>query len=646
MFRYRFDTFMAKGGRSIFISLVLVFVAILISITALRVIEVAVLPKKEEGQYRRYDPGHQAYITFLQMTDPGNMAQDIESSPWYKVPAVLAGLAGVVMLSVLIAFITTALDRMLTELRKGHSKVLEEGHTLVLGWEDQRILEILRELIEANDSEDDPCVVILSPKDKEDMDDFLALHMPDTGNTRIVTRTGSVSSLVNLKVVSVGESKAVIALGECSETAGAEVKAASDAKMIKTVLAVIASRPEEAEMNIVVEIFNARNRRIVEDISPGEISTVDAHDILAKILVQTSRSRGLSIVYSEILSFDGCEMYFHNDDWGGSTFGDVGYHFPDGVPMGIRSADGEILLNPPVTRVLLDDDDLLILAEDDSTIHYQPKPVAVPRDMKLAGGRKDRTLERELMLGWSSKAEIILQEYAEYVLPGSKIDIVLRRPSDAVRARIAELDAELEGLEIKLYDADPLKGDVLLNMEPFKYNNIIILSQFAEGADSDRTDSETIIILLLLRSIFADNPGAAESTQLITEVLDSENQSLVARAGVNDFIISTRYVSMLLAQMSESRDIKVVYDHLFEEDGSEIYLKPASLYFKSFPVDVTYADMMAVAQQREEVCLGVKRTKLERDMERNFGVKLIPEKTESYTLLADDCLVVLSEDET
>ena len=90
----------------------------------------------------------------------------------------------------------------------------------------------------------------------------------------------------------------------------------------------------------------------------------------------------------------------------------------------------------------------------------------------------------------------------------------------------------------------------------------------------------------------------------------------------------------------------MVYDDLFEEDGSEIYLKPTSLYFENLPIEVTYADMIAIAQQRKEVCMGVKIKAIENDAKKNFGVKLIPPKDESFTLTADDTLVALAEDET
>ena len=52
--------------------------------------------------------------------------------------------------------------------------------------------------------------------------------------------------------------------------------------------------------------------------------------------------------------------------------------------------------------------------------------------------------------------------------------------------------------------------------------------------------------------------------------MDSENQPLIARSGVNDFIISNRLVSMILAQVSKERAVKRVYDDLFSEEGSEI----------------------------------------------------------------------------
>jgi hypothetical protein len=321
----------------------------------------------------------------------------------------------VIILSALIAFITTAMNTKLTQLKKGHSKVIEEGHTLILGWND-RVIEILRELVVANESEPDGCVVILSEKDKEEMDDYLAIHMKDAKTTRIVTRSGHISSLVNLDIVSVTACKSLIVLASCGDSADDEAKAVSDTKVIKTLLAVMASKEAEQKLNVVAELFHDRSRDIAGAISPGEITTVDALEILAKILVQTSRSVGLSVVYAEALSFVGCELYFYNAEWGEISFGQVQFHFPDGVPIGVRQEDGTLLINPPVDYAMQPKDDVLILADDDSSIEFRTAPVAAGRDLPLREARLKRGIENELILGWNAKAPIILREYADYVL--------------------------------------------------------------------------------------------------------------------------------------------------------------------------------------------------------------------------------------
>ena len=642
-FRYKFDNFMARGGSSIFI---IIIIAFLIGYFWIGLMRAAIAAQGIENQH---EGGffHQIYITFLQMTAPGNMNQDIESSPLLKIPTILAGLFGIVLFSALIGFITTSLRAKLDELRKGRSKVIEDDHTLILGWDDQRVIEILRELILANESDDNPVVVILADKEKEEMDDFLALRLPDTENTRVVTRSGSTSSQANLVTVSAARARSAIILASASDEADKREKARSDAHVIKTILALSVTRGEENELNIVAELFDKHHHEIIQHYSAHPIGIANANEILAKIIVQTSRSIGLSVVYGEILSFDGCEMYFHEDDWGDITFGEAQYHFPDGVLMGVAQADGELLINPPATLKLNEGDEVLILAEDDSTIDFQSKTVATAKDLPLREGRLDQTVENELIIGWNKKGHIIVEEYAEYVLEGSSIHIIVDSPSQATRDEIEGLNADLDSIDITLINQDPLQTETLLASQPSKRDNIIILNGGDDRiGNANESDAQTILILLLLRKIFDQYPDETVNTRLITEVMDSNNRNLISDVGVKDFVISNRVISMLIAQMSEEARIKDVYDILFQEDGSEIYLKPLSVYFENIPDEMTFADCMAIAEKREEICLGVKIKADEMDGNKNNGVKLIPEKNTKYSFTAEDCLVVLSEDET
>ncbi len=643
--RYRFDAFMTKGSANIFMSLVFVFLVTFFLLGFARMMIFWIFPDQfaHWSTHVEQDIGMNWYITFLELTDPGNMAQDIETSPLYKVVGVCAGIAGIIMLSALIAFLTTGLDQKIHELKRGHSKVIEEDHTLILGWNEQRIVEILRELITANESEDDACVVILADKDKEDMDDILRLRVQQRKTTRIVTRSGSVTSFSNLEVVSVATCKSAIILAGCEDSDTLENKSSSDAKVIQTTLAL--TTITDSEFCIVAEIFNQRHRGIIQHTFEDRVVTVDTNDILAKILVQTSRSIGLSTVYNEILSFDGCELYFHNTDWGGIQFGAMAFHFPDGVPMGVRHGDGKLLLNPPIGYIMKDDDDILILADDDSTIDFKEKALIEPKELDLSPNRADQHKEEELIMGWTDKSPIIVEQYADYVLEDSKIDVMLSKVSEADRKEIEAVDASIEGVKINILEMDQLDEDQLLSIRPFHYDNIIILAEDDGNEDIRQVDSENLVTLLLLRSIFNEHAEEAGSTKLITEVLDSQNYQLVSKAGVKDVVISNRIVSMILAQVSESRDIIKVYEDIFEEDGSEIYLKPASLYFTEFPAKVTFADIMRIAQKRAEVCLGVKLKEHEDDTKQNCGVTLIPLKDAVYELNECDSLVVLAEDE-
>jgi hypothetical protein len=646
-FRYLFDSFMAKGGGSIFKALTAVFIGTFLLIGVLRGVLLLLFPEIVL-QHENLGFFGNLYITFLEITDPGNMAQDIYSSAAYKVFAVLAGIAGIVMLSALIAFITTALDQKIYELKRGRSKVIEEGHTLILGWNEQRIIETLRELVIANESEKDACVVILADIDKQEMDDVLRLRLKDTATTRVVTRSGDVSTLTNLDMVSLESCSSVVILANCDDTDSAEHKASSDAKAIQTVLATMGNEIESEDFNVVVEIFNPTHREIVRSSFPDHVITVNTSDILAKLLVQTSRSVGLSVVYNEILSFDGCEMYFYDAEWGDSSFGDIAFHFPDGVPMGIRNADGQIFMNPSPDQAMAPTDEVLILADDDSTIEFMDEPVAVAEDLPLSEIRQEQRIERELMIGWTFKSAAIIREFADYIIDGSQIHVLLKRPTDRQQSEISALNQELDGVEVGLIQKDCLSIEDLMSVKPFEYDNIIILAGSDSGdeyVDVARVDSENIVALLLLRRIFSQYPTKSQNTKLITEILDSQNDALVAKAGVQDVIISNRLVSMIMAQISESRDIEKVYDDIFQEDGSEIYLKPADLYFQSLPIQVSFADMMGVAQKRGEVCIGVKIKALENDKESNNGITLIPEKNTSYKLQKDDSLVVLAEDE-
>jgi hypothetical protein len=640
--RYKFDNFMSKGGSSIFFSLLIIFMGLQLIIGLFRGLSYFLFPEAISQNARDFLTNF--FITFLQLTDPGNMAQDITSDSIFKISAIIAGLAGVIMFSALIAFITNALDRKISSLKKGFSRVIESNHTVILGWDKQRILEILKELIIANESEKNPCILILSEIDKEKMDDFLSVNLGDSKNTRIVTRSGNISSLVSMKIISIDTCKSVIVLSSCSENASSKEKSESDANVIKAVLAVVAFCNRKEQHSIVAEVFDPELRKVVTNISPSEITVVNSNDLLGKVIVQTSRSNGLSIVYTELFSFAGCEVYFYQNKWNNASFGDLAYCFQDGIPLGICDSHGKLILNPSMNTKMEDHQRIIIVANDDSKIKLEKSPIILPEHYEHSSTCNSREIEKELLFGWTSKAKIVLEEYVDYLMENSIIDIVVTELTHEIKEEIQEIKEKHTRIEINLWEKNVILIDELLSLNPTEYNNIIIFSP--DSADAESADARNISILLQLRSLFDQLEKHKKiKTKIITEVSDSKNMELIAYTGVNDLIISNRLISMMLAQISENNKIYGLYDQLLKEAGAEIYIKPIELYFHSIPQKLKFADMICAAQNRNEICIGIKIKKNEKAFDENFGIEINPLKTKVFELQEGDSLVVLSENE-
>ncbi len=581
-FKYKLDNLMSRGGLYVFLALLLMFTIAFIVMGGLRVIIYLFFhdPNIE-------DPLQLIWHAFSQITDSGALAElDTDSNIAGKLVGIATISIGIVLFSSMVAFITQEFDKRLAMLRKGKSKVIEEDHILIVGFS-ERVIDIIREIVIANES-DEGVIAILADMDKEEMDDYLRDRIMDLQSTRVITRSGSTTSLLNLRNAGIDVAHSVVVLNTAKASDSNDVKEAADAKVIKTIMAVVAAKGEDSVPPVVAEVHIERYRKLAETIVEGKITTLNEADLLARMLVQTSRCEGLSMVYMDLVGFEGNEFYFFRPDqgWGTQNFGELQFHFMETVPLGVRNSKGLITMNPPLDYVLKDDDDVIVLAEDDSTINYSSHQVIEPKTRSYSTDRADIPVEKHMIVGWNNKAPIVLREYASYMIEGSSVNL----------------------------------------------------------------DSKTIMRLLQIRNIFQEHTrdtGKEIDTKLITEIVESENTELVLKAGVKDFLISNQFVSKIFAQVADDPDVMQVYDDLFSEEGSEVYVKPISLYFKEFEnEEISFADCMLAAQQRSEVCFGVKIRAEEFDSSKSFGIYLIPNKNTNYRFQPGDSLITLAEDES
>ena len=146
--RYYFDNTLSRGTSSIIMWL---------AVLSLLIIIVFGLVYTFSGLNMAGEEGmgffESMWQTLLRSVDPGTMAGD---TGWvFRIIGLLITIGGIFILSTLIGVLTTSLDEKLEKLRKGRSLVIEENHTLILGWS-PKVIHIISELIIANENQKKP----------------------------------------------------------------------------------------------------------------------------------------------------------------------------------------------------------------------------------------------------------------------------------------------------------------------------------------------------------------------------------------------------------------------------------------------------------------------------------------------------------
>ena len=126
-------------------------------------------------------------------------------------------------------------------------------------------------------------------------------------------------------------------------------------------------------------------------------------------------------------------------------------------------------------------------------------------------------------------------------------------------------------------------------------------------------------------------------------MLDVRNRALAHVTRADDFIVSGKLVSLTMSQLAENPGLRAVFDDLFDEEGSEIYLKPAGAYFRlTEPVD--FYTIVESARRRGQVCFGYRVLALADNPDKSYGVVINPDKAAVVSLSEVDKIIVLSED--
>src|SRR3954469_24492549 len=623
--RYAFDKSMAGGTIALIAWLGLVSL-IIIAIAGAFLALTRIAPEGEGPM--SFVEG--TWASLMRTLDSGTMGGD---AGWgFRLGMLLVTLAGIFVVSALIGVLSSGLEGRLDELRKGRSLVLEKDHTIIFNWSPS-IFDVIAELVVANESRRRPRIVVMSEKDKVEMEDEIAAKVPNLRNTRIICRSGDPTDLYDIGIVNPQTARSVIILSPENDD--------PDSCVIKTILALINDPARRSERYLIAaEIREEQNAEVARVVGGAEVQLVLADDLLSRIVAQSMRQPGLSAVYTELLDFDGCEIYtVEQPELVGRTFGEAIFSYETSTLIGLCSSDGIVSLNPPMETGIEEGMKVIVIAEDDSEIEIKERGAPTEASDAPASPIAPMPAERTLMLGWNRRGSMIALELSRYVAPGSLLTIAADTPELEAEFQALQLAGENLKAEMKRIDTSR-RGDIEA-LDPSSYDNGLVLG-YRGHLPAHPAHTRTLVTLLHLRRI---GEAAGKPISVVSEMIDVRNRELAEVAKVDDFVVSNKLVSLMLAQASENEHLEDIFKDLLDEEGSEICLRPASDYVR-LGKTLSFYEVTEAARLRGEVAIGhhIPAAASADDARRMGGIVINVSKAEPLTYTANDRIVVLARD--
>jgi voltage-gated potassium channel Kch len=489
------------------------------------------------------------------------------------------------------------------------------------------VFPILKELAIANSNVRNAKVVIFSTHERDFMEDEIESRAEGLGKLKVITRTGDPTNPADLKRANVSGAKSVIILD--SDESG-------DATVVSTVLAVKAANANPA-LKIVAELDDRNTAEAISTATEGQVLSVRSHDVIARVTAQASRQPGLANVMLDLMDFGGDEIYFSSvPALEGKTYGDALLSFNKASVIGVQDAKGNISLNPATNSKIGKGAKLIAIAEDDDKVIYTGIRSELVKKSELSRMPAAKP-EHLLVIGWSEMGRSVIEELATFLPKGSTVHIVAQKKLvDPEQLKNLKF-----GSNVKVTTAS-VSGDIddLIAAASAKHYNEVIILGYREAISETEADAQTMLTMLQMNQLFEAPNNGVEPTRLVAEILDSRKTELAQVAAADDLVVSDNLAALLIAQISENPQLAPVFDDLFDADGAAVQVRNIELYAPAGK-QVSYAQLVANARARGESAIGYRLGGKHRG-DSSSGVKLNPDKNETFKPKAGDSLIVLA----
>lgn len=432
----------------------------------------------------------------------------------------------------IIAYVADGLSSFIEKAETGKGKLVVFDHLLILNW-NVKVLELIAD--HAMDDHEQTIVVVVK-ENREQIKaaiDSKLYEIPKKEklqNNPIVVFEGNIFSKQILDQVCMQDAKTIVIFAdeEQSKEVGEYVE---DITVIKTLMLLnnLTKNPKQA---IIVEVKQRETKELIEntfqesklDGFPRVIPLM-SDELMGKLIAQTLFYPSLHHVYNELMSSKGVEFYSIAKQ---DTLEYLKFH-THAIP---------IVTTQNRTFVVCEH------IEDATKKRVNPKTSEPQFQLKKSFNQTKQTI---VIVGKNKKLDYILESIQAFEVDGdTKSNVILMdfKNIQMMKDQLAQLD---------------------------QIDTILLLSD--ETTTTDTLDTDVLIALLFLQDI-----SKKHQAKIILELLDPRHYDIAMSYQVDHTIISNRYVSHMISQISKNRELALLYDELLRYDGSDSITQTKEVY--------------------------------------------------------------------